>query len=87
MANLKHANNVKLSIHQADMESHWAKIQCLRQEHTMQLEAKEAFCDVKKNRVLEELQADYQSKPPALYDEQYDLGYWAGYAVGEGAAA
>ena len=35
--------------------------------------------------MIAELQADYQSKLPALYDEQYHLGYWAGYAAGEGA--
>ena len=64
------------------MESHRAEIQHL----TMQLEAKDTFCDAEKNRMLAELQADYQSTLPSLYNEQYDLGYWAGYAAGEGAA-
>ena len=36
--------------------------------------------------MLAELQANYQSKLPALYDEQYDLGYWAGYTTSKGAA-
>ena len=35
--------------------------------------------------MLAELQAVYQSKLPALYYEQYDLSYWVGYAVAEGA--
>ena len=54
-ASLKHANNIQLSIHQANMESHWAEIQRLWQEHASQLEAKDAFCDVEKVRVLTKL--------------------------------
>ena len=37
------------------MESHWAEIQRMWQEHAMQLEAKDAFCDAEKVRVLVEL--------------------------------
>ena len=33
--------------------------------------------------MLAELQASYTSKLFGLYDEQYKLGYWAGYAEGE----
>ena len=33
--------------------------------------------------MLSELQASYTSKLFGLYDEQYKLGYWAGYAEGE----
>ena len=75
VASLKHANNVQLSIHQT-------KIQRLRQEYEAHLEGKNAFCNAEKGRVLSELRADYQAMLPALYDEQYNLGYWAGYAVG-----
>ena len=64
VANLKDANRVQLSIHQAE-------IQLLQQEHATQLEAKDAFCDVEKVHVLSELQA----KLSTLYDEQYDLCY------------
>ena len=62
MADLKHANRVQLSIHQADMESLRAEIQRLWQEHAAQLEVKDAFCDAEKVCVLAELQANYQSK-------------------------
>ena len=52
MANLKHENSMQLS-------THLVEIQCVRQEHTAQLEAKDAFCHVEKVCVLLELQADY----------------------------
>ena len=55
MANLKQANNVQLSIHKANVKSHRAEIQSLRQKHTTQLKAKDVFCDAEKNRVLAEL--------------------------------
>ena len=41
------------------------------------------FLRGKKLRVLSKLQADYNAKLPALYNEQYNLGYWAGFAAGE----
>ena len=62
MVDLKHANSVQLSIHQADMESLRAEIQRLWQEHAAQLEVKDAFCDAEKVCVFAELQANYQSK-------------------------
>ena len=33
--------------------------------------------------MLVELQALYTAKLPGLYDELFELGYWAGYAEGE----
>ena len=69
------------------MEFYRTEIQLLRQEHTVQLEAKDAFCGVEKVCMLVELQADYQSKLLALCDEQYDLDYWAGYVAKEGVLA
>ena len=71
VVDLKHTNNMQLKIHQVDVESYRAEVQ----RRTTQLEAKDAFCEAEKNHVLAELQADYQSKLPVLYDEQYDLGY------------
>ena len=38
---------------------------------------------MKKVRVLTELQSSYTFKLSDLYDEQYELGYWVGYAKGE----
>ena len=70
VANLKHAGSVQLSVHQVALESHWAEIQRLWKEHTMQLEAKDACCEVEKVRVLAEVQADYLFKLLALYDKQ-----------------
>ena len=82
VANLKHANAVQRSVHQAEVESyraeveaHRAEIELLLQEHTAQLEAKDFFYVAEKVRALTELQADYQAKLPALYIEQYDLDY------------
>ena len=69
------------------MESYRTEIQRLQQEHNVQLEAKDAFCDVEKVCMLAELQADYQSKLLALCYEQYDLDYWAGYVAEEGVLA
>ena len=33
--------------------------------------------------MLAKMQASYTSKLPGLYREQYELGYWVGYAEGE----
>ena len=55
VADLKHANNVQLRIHQADVESNCAEVQRL----STQLEAKDAFCDAEKNRMLAKLHANY----------------------------
>ena len=49
----------------------------------MELELKDFFYEAKKVRMLAELQASYTSKMFGLHDEQYELGYWAGYAEGE----
>ena len=44
---------------------------------------KDTFCEAEKVSVLAELQASYMTKLPSLYDEQFELGYWAGYTKGE----
>ena len=31
-------------------------------------------------RVILELQASYNAKLPCIYQDQYELGYWVGYA-------
>ena len=69
MANLKHANVVQCNVHQEEVEAHRAEIKSLIHEHTAQLEAKVSFNAVEKFCALVGLQADYQAKLLALYDE------------------
>ena len=76
----KRTNSLLCNLYQSKVEghrdAHKLEVERLRQ----QPEAKDSFCEAKKLRVLSELQADYNAKLPALYDEQYDIGYWAGVA-------
>ena len=71
----KHTNSLLHNLHQFEVEglrdTHKLEVKCLH----YQLETKDSFYEAEKLRVLSKLQADYNAKLPALYDEQYDLGY------------
>ena len=49
----------------------------------METELKDMFYEAEKVRMLAQLQASYTAKLPNLYDEQFELSYWVGYAKGE----
>ena len=59
---------------------HQAEIERLRSLHLAEIKCKDSFYEAEKVRVLSELQSSYNAKLPGIYQDQYELSYWAGYA-------
>ena len=75
------------SVHQAEVEGfcavHEVKVERLCGLDSTEIEWKDAFCEAEKVRLQSKLQVSYINKLLGLYDEWYELGYWAGYVKAE----
>ena len=73
--------------HQVEIETllymHQVEVERLCDLHSAEIEHKDYFWETGKVQVLSKLQASYNAKLPRIYQDQYELGYWAGYVEAE----